>query len=215
MASSVWKGDENLKKLPVTYLRLHELAAAVLINQNTKCTTLNIELSLDSFSRKGMRSWNCCRSHIWDHLSWRLLCRLNLSRTTTFSKFEYWNTLEFFCYKQWTQLVFTCRNNWLCLDLPHLNQWTHKRYLFRLQGTDMFSKHCFFDNSLAIWSCSRLNPVIFASLKILMKRWFKQLTFFKKLLGIGSAPTASKVGPGRWEARRCLSIVFQPWNSHS
>ena len=37
----------------------------------------------------------------------------------------------------------------------------------------MFSKHCFFlDNSLVIWSCSRLNPVIFASLKILMKRWF-------------------------------------------
>ena len=37
----------------------------------------------------------------------------------------------------------------------------------------MFSKHCFFlDNSLAIWSCSRLNPVIFASLEILMKSWF-------------------------------------------
>ena len=68
--------------------------------------------------------------------------------------------------------------------------------------------------SLAIWSCSRLNPVIFASLKILMKRWFKQLTILI-LLGIGSAPTAWKAGPGRWEARRCLSIVFQPWNSHS
>ena len=53
MASSVWKGDEKLEKLQVTHLRLHELAAAVLINQNTKCTTLNIELSLDSFFKKG------------------------------------------------------------------------------------------------------------------------------------------------------------------
>ena len=56
LASSVWKGDENLEKLQITHLTLHELAAAVLINQNTKRSTLNIELSLDSFSRKGMKS---------------------------------------------------------------------------------------------------------------------------------------------------------------
>ena len=148
--SSVWKGDDNLKKLQVTYLRLHELAAAVLINQNTKCTTLNIELSLDSFSRKGMISWNCCRSHIWDHPSWRLLCRLNLN--------ESYNDL----FKIWILKYFgVFAPNWLCINLPYLNRWTHKWYLFRLQGTDMFSKHCFFFGNLVVFkaqSCHLRKP---------------------------------------------------------
>ena len=66
-----------------------------------------------------------------------------------------------FCYKQWTQLVFTCRNNWLCLDLPHLNRWTHKWYLFRLQGTDMFRKHFFL--SIILWFFGRVQGSILSS----------------------------------------------------
>ena len=57
--------------------------------------------------------------------------------------------------------MFSCRNNWLCLDLPHSNRWTHKRYLFRLQGTDMFSKHCFFFGNLVVFkaqSCHLRKP---------------------------------------------------------